>query len=295
MINSSGKLDRFMSSNFWRRMMWLGRLYIDPKPVVPHDPPITYTEQWGPLKDPSDLKGSGILNIRYEQKDVPDDSYMYLPELRRVRRLSMANRSDAFWGTDMDIDSIWGFNAKLPFWTFKILGQKDMLVAAHGGKYGRRDEWCAEPDGKNGGNFAPCVTWETRKVWVVEGTPTGYGGQYACAKRMMYIDSEFWLMNFQECYDQGGQLWRTWFQMYDISKKPHPDAAHEYAEEQMFTPNGGEVDVQTNHVSRWDCSGNYDGKNNIWDKKYGWYFNEPVPWNTPDTFTVNYLISSGRE
>lgn len=296
LINARGTLERLLSSSFWRRMMWMGRLYNDPKPVVPHDPPITYTEQWGPLKDPSDLHGAGVLNIRYAPKDVPDDSYMYLPELRRVRRLSMANRSDAFWGTDFDIDSIWGFNAKIPFWTFRLLAQKDMLVSAHSGKYGRRDEWCAEPDGASGMKaFPPCVNWEVRKVWVIEGTPTGYGGQYACSKRVMYIDTEMSMMNFQECYDQGGQLWRTWYQVLDISKKPNPNSPREYEEEQIFTHAGGEVDVQTNHMSRADCSANYDGKNNIWDKQYDWYFNEEKPWNTPDTFTVNYLISSGRE
>ena len=87
LVNSSGTRERFFGSNFWRRMMWRGRMYMDPKPVVAHDPAVGYTEQWGPLHDPNDLKGSGVLNFRYVSPDVPDDSYLYLPELRKVRRL----------------------------------------------------------------------------------------------------------------------------------------------------------------------------------------------------------------
>ena len=90
---------------------------MDPKPIAPFNPQLTYTEQWGPLYAPNDLKGAGVLNFRYTPLENPDDSYMYLPELRRVRRISVANRSDAFWGTDIDIDSIWAFNAKPGYWT----------------------------------------------------------------------------------------------------------------------------------------------------------------------------------
>jgi len=143
LVNSKGERERFFGSNFWRRMMWRGRLVLDPKPTIPHDPAIGYTEQWGPLHDPNDLKGAGALNFRYVSPDVPDDSYLYLPELRKVRRLSMANRSNAFWGTDIDIDSIWTWNSKLSFWTFKYLGTRKQLSAFHSGGYAQRASWCA--------------------------------------------------------------------------------------------------------------------------------------------------------
>ena len=76
-------MERMYGSQFWRRMMWTGRLYTDPKPIVPNNPPMRYTEQFGPLFIPNDLKGAGVLNTRYLPTNIPDDSYMYLPELRR--------------------------------------------------------------------------------------------------------------------------------------------------------------------------------------------------------------------
>ena len=101
-----------------------------------------YTEQFGPLFQPNDLKGAGTLSNRYLASDMPDDSYMYLPELRRVRRISVSNRSDAFWGTDYDLDALWGFNSKVSFWTFRLLAEKEILAPMHAGGYGERI-WCA--------------------------------------------------------------------------------------------------------------------------------------------------------
>jgi hypothetical protein len=53
--------------------------------------------------------------------------------------------------------------------------------------------------------------------------------------------------------------------------------------------------MQVNHTSNWDCSANYAETDNPWPKEYEWYFSDPKPWNSPENFTVNYLISSGRE
>jgi hypothetical protein len=305
LVNANGERERFFGSNFWRRMMWRGRLKMDPKPLAPHDPPLTYTEQWGPLHDPPDLKGAGVLNFRYSPADVPDDSYMYLPELRKVRRLSISNRSDAFWGTDIDIDAIWSFNAKIPFWTFKILAEKKILHPFHTGGYAQREAWCAQPDGTSGlKSFFVCSNWELRDMLVIEALPTGYS-QYAFSKRLIYLDKESFDSSWLEGYDQGGQLWKTWYMFEDRGKSPHdlkrgPDGKPElvpsstvnppkYDHEQPFPVHGGEVDVQLNHTSHWDCPDGYLYPN-IGVKH--WYYNEPKEWNTPDTFTINYLIKS---
>ncbi|MCS6926416.1 MAG: DUF1329 domain-containing protein, partial [Candidatus Binatia bacterium] len=209
LVNVKGELERTYGSQYGRRMMWTGRLYSDPKPVVPHNPPLRYTEQFGPLFIPNDLKGASALTLRYLNMGDPDDSYMYLPELRRVRRISVANRSDAFWGSDIDLDSIWGFASKVSYWTFRLLAEKEILATVHGGKYGSRDAWCAQPDGASGIRaFTPCnINWEKRQVYVVEGIPTAYT-QYAYSKRIMYIDKDFWGMSFSEMYDHGGELWK---------------------------------------------------------------------------------------
>ena len=305
LVNERGERERFFGSNFWRRMMWRGRLVIDPKPVVPHDPAIGYTEQWGPLHDPNDLRGAGALNFRYVSPDVPDDSYLYLPELRKVRRLSMANRSDAFWGTDIDIDSIWTWNSKLSFWTFKYLGTKQQLSAFHSGGYAQRASWCAEPDGTSGVRaFFCCVNHELRDTVIVEGAPSGFS-QYAFSKRVVYIDKESYMAQFNEGYDQGGQLWKTWYMFSDAGKSPHeierqPDGSIKivptkttnppvYDHERLMPTHGGVVDMQLNHASKWDVPDAYLYPNPGVKHAYADVLRD---WNTPDNFTINYLIKS---
>jgi hypothetical protein len=303
-VNSKGERERFFGSNFWRRLMFRGRMYIDPQPVIPHEPALIYAEQWGPLHDPNDLKGAGVLNFRYVSPNVPDDTYMYLPDLRKVRRLAVSNRSDAFWGTDIDIDSIWVWNSKLSFWTFKLLADKKTLQAVHAGGYGQREAWCAQPDGQSGmRSFIYCVPHELRDTVIIEGTPTGFS-QYAYSKRILYIDKEILMAWYNEGYDQGGELWKTWYWMGDVGKEPH-GLQHEGNAwkivptrtsnppksdyEKVFGGHGGMVDVQLDHTSKWDCPDAYLYPN--LGVKHA-YANEVKDWNTPDTFTINYLIRS---
>jgi len=300
LVNGKGELERTYGSQFWRRMMWTGRLYTDPKPTVPHNPAMRYTEQFGPLFIPNDLKGAGVLNNRYLGVDVPDDSYMYLPELRRVRRISVANRSDAFWGADMDLDSLWGFNSKVSYWTFRLLAEKQILAPVHIGKYGTREVWCAPPDGKGGPlAFMPCnITWEKRPVYVVEGIPTAYS-QYAYSKRIMYLDKDFHGMNFAEVYDQGGELWKLWFNMFEYVSKPYEGyptkplegGKYNYTDVWAFTPHGMMADLQTVHSTKWDAPSGYV-KPSEWVNE--WYFNEATPINTEQAYSVNFLIQSAR-
>jgi hypothetical protein len=300
LVNVKGELERTYGSQYGRRMMWTGRLYTDPKPVIPHNPPLRYTEQFGPLFIPNDLKGASALTLRYLNMGDPDDSYMYLPELRRVRRISVANRSDAFWGSDIDLDSIWGFASKVSYWTFRLLAEKEILATVHGGKYGSRDAWCAQPDGTSGVRaFTPCnINWEKRQVYVVEGIPTAYT-QYAYSKRIMYIDKDFWGMSFSEMYDQGGELWKCWWNIFYYTSKPYggyptkplEGGKYNYEDEWPFTPNGMMVDVQTTHATKWDAPSGYV-KPEEWLTE--WYFNEAVEINTPRAYSVNYLIQSAR-
>jgi len=224
---------------------------------------------------------------------------MYLPELRRVRRISVSNRSDAFWGTDYDLDALWGFNSKVSFWTFRLLAEKEILAPMHAGGYGERI-WCAPSDGTHGVlAFPPCkINWEKRPVWVVEGLPTAYS-QYAFSKRIMYIDKDTLGVIFMEAYDQGGELWRVFFNMFSFSKKPYEGyparplegGQYNYEDEWAFDPHGMTADLQTAHGSPWDAPSGYS-KPSEWVNE--WYFNEPVRINTPEAFSINFLIQSAR-
>jgi Protein of unknown function (DUF1329) len=83
-MNGQGGIERTYQIA-WRRMQWTGRLYTEPKPVIPHNPPVRYSNLFGPLFLPNEYKGAFLLYYRYLPRDMPDDTYSYVPEFRRVR------------------------------------------------------------------------------------------------------------------------------------------------------------------------------------------------------------------
>jgi uncharacterized protein len=69
---------------------------------------------------PADVKGTGTLMI--EHSDGDDDIWIYLPALRKVRRLVASNTKDSFVGTDFSYGDIIGH--KVEDWTYKYVGEE---------------------------------------------------------------------------------------------------------------------------------------------------------------------------
>ena len=57
-------------------------------------------------QSPKNVKGTGFLTYDYPQADRDDDQWLYLPALRKVRRISASDRGDYFMGTDFSYEDI---------------------------------------------------------------------------------------------------------------------------------------------------------------------------------------------
>ncbi len=55
---------------------------------------------------PTNVKGTAFLSFDYDDADQSDDRWLYLPAMRRVRRISAADRGDYFLGTDFTYQDI---------------------------------------------------------------------------------------------------------------------------------------------------------------------------------------------
>jgi hypothetical protein len=83
---------------------------------------------------PFDAKGIALINYRYKSSDGPrasarnDDTWVYVPTLRRVRRISTAQRTDAVSGTDFTFDDLSGFFGIPPQYEWNCLGRVDLLA-----------------------------------------------------------------------------------------------------------------------------------------------------------------------
>lgn len=54
--------------------------------------------------EPRDVKGTALLNFSHKLK--PDDQWLYLPALKRVKRISSANKSGSFMGSEFAYEDI---------------------------------------------------------------------------------------------------------------------------------------------------------------------------------------------
>lgn len=55
---------------------------------------------------PKNLKDTAFLTFDYADKAIDDDQWLYLPAMRRVRRISASDRGDYFLGTDFTYEDI---------------------------------------------------------------------------------------------------------------------------------------------------------------------------------------------
>ena len=209
-------------------LRYVGRLYQDPKPLWQTSEGYQSKGSLHPILEPFDLKGVGALSFRYIDASKQDDTWLYLPSLRRVRRLSSAQRSDALFGQDTDVDSYYGYAGHIAWMSWKYLGEKQMLGCWHAENYPVK--WAA-----GGADFAFDDGWEKRKVHVVEGVSKL--AQYAYSKRILFIDNETWAVPYSDIYDRSGQLWKIWVNEFSFRKQPFPGAKlSTYAEEQAYAP-----------------------------------------------------------
>jgi len=275
-------VERHFVLDWLRALQFTGRLHIDPKPeIVPNKDGAFRKAGLYPILEPFDLKGIGGLNYRYLDPLRQDDLWLYLPSLRRVRRLSSAQRSEALFGQDIDVDSYGGYAGQIPWFTWKFLGKKPMLASLHG-------ENMPPVPCKADGGMTFCEAWENRpEVLVVEGTPKAEA--YAFSKRIIYIDHESFFIVYTDLYDRGGELWKTVMQSIRTSTKPNPKVTFEYPEERMFIYAFTVVDMQLEHGTRVAIPGM------AFQDEPGWYVDVGPKFGGEESwFTIAALISAGH-
>ena len=128
---------------------------------------------------PTNVKDTGFLTYDYPEADRDDDQWLYLPALRKVRRISASDRGDYFLGTDFSYEDIKKENK---------IAMEDYTLTAVGE---------AEIDGN--------------PTYIVEGVPVdaataeelGYG------KVRWFVDPVIWISRKNEAWDTSGNPLKT--------------------------------------------------------------------------------------
>jgi hypothetical protein len=159
---------------------------------------------------PFDARGIMLLTYRYKESDLPpskarnDDTWVYVPTLRRVRRISTAQRTDAISGTDFTFDDLFSFSGIVPQYDWKCLGKQDVLAPVNtkvkGYPYVKGQNF-----GPYGLSFAS-DRWELRHALIVRMTPKNPDHPYSY--KDIYLDAENLMPLYSMAYDQKNELWK---------------------------------------------------------------------------------------
>ena len=129
--------------------------------------------------EPNSVRGTGFLTFDYAEPEADDDQWLYLPALRKVRRISASDRGDYFLGTDFTYEEIK---------KEQKIETEDYVFSAQGAE-----------------------TVDGRELLVVEGQPSSdaVARELGISKVVWQIDPEIWMSRVTDYYDQNGNHART--------------------------------------------------------------------------------------
>ena len=137
-----------------------------------------YMAQYGEVEkkllffvEPADVRDTAFMNWTYDDPSKPDDQWIYLPALRRVRRISAEKKNDNFMGSDF---------------TYEDLGERHPGLDTH--------------------RVTGTETSDGRTVYVVESI---LAGDSAYNRTVSWVADGIWIGLRREFYDGSGNLLKT--------------------------------------------------------------------------------------
>jgi hypothetical protein len=149
---------------------------------------------------PFDIAGTAFLILRYNDARKTDDSWAYIPSLRRVRRISVEVKSDSLLGTDHTLEDFYGFNGRVMEHNWEYVGKAKILCVM---RSRTTDTIFYGPNG-----WAPLDDWALRTVDIVRQIPKSSSHPYS--EKFIYIDRDSGESCYANSFDQSGQIWKIW-------------------------------------------------------------------------------------
>jgi outer membrane lipoprotein-sorting protein len=140
------------------------------------------------FNSPPDVKDTTFLNWSYENPETDDDQWIYLPALRKVRRIASGDKENSFMGSDLIFDD---------------LGDRQVDEDEHK---------LVRVENENG-----------TKLYVVEAVAKK--PDYIYSKKLTWVNAEQWTVPKIEFYDRKGRLLKVmhteWMQVDGIWNWKH--------------------------------------------------------------------------
>ncbi len=217
----SGKVERTIKFNF-HFLNYKHRVHQDPVPGFADNPSDLFRGIYVQVLEPFDVKNTQLLIHRNDDDTVRDNTWLYLGFQRRVRRLASGQITDSFLGADIMIEDFEGYNGRISDMSWSYKGTKNILLPFFNHNDMELATDLEEDDGYQfvdfggqGGCF-PNVTWQLRKVYVLESDPVD--DNHPISKRVHFVDAQTFTLPRTLIYDRKGDLWKSW-----IIGQAHPD------------------------------------------------------------------------
>ncbi|MGB1884841.1 MAG: DUF1329 domain-containing protein [Gammaproteobacteria bacterium] len=203
---------------------------------------------------PFDIAGTAFLILRYDDPRKADDSWAYIPSLRRVRRISVEVKSDSLLGTDHTLEDFYGFNGRPMEHDWEYVGATNILVVA---RSRNRDTVYYGPNG-----WAVKDDYALRKTDVMKQIPKSDSHPYSY--KFIHVDRVTGESYYANSFDKAGELWKVWQLTKVWSEDDHVQAGTDYSWPGFQTPAGTNfqlfqsinvVDLQNDRGTLVPCRG----------------------------------------
>ncbi len=234
-MRNSGKEQWRLAQGEYRRTYWTGRADLLPETSTLEDGTSIEWAEFFDVKTPFDLRGTMFLLYRYTD-DKEDQTWAYIPALRRVRRVAATQKSDSLLGTEITLEDFYIFAGYVWDHAWEYQGESTKLAPYGGGigtfgrecwnnvipdeKYrlegqtrlGTQEEWDHCQFGPmNAGQFHG-ETWQKRTVLGLDDIPKQKGHPYS--RKKIWYDRQTFMPIYSFAFDRAGEPYKylggTW-------------------------------------------------------------------------------------
>jgi len=150
-----------------------------------------------PFVAPYNLRGTICLYYRYNDPDKEDHMWIYIPSIRRVRRMSTAQHQDRIaGGGDFTWDNTEGFEGNVTRFNWVYLGRKEMLlpIISHSHTYYNIDAYLNGMD----------HYYQRRNAYIIKAV---YKDPVNMTEMILFLDPLFFAASYSIDLDLKGREW----------------------------------------------------------------------------------------
>lgn len=203
-VDASLGYDRKADEYGWT-LHFAGRCDVPPNPEL-ENPKGIYRATYYEINEPPESKGGLTLILRYKDRKKGHDIWSWIPSLRKIRRLSTAQRTETLGAMDATWDDDYGWDGNINRQTYTLLGRKELLLSRH--------QDINSLTRKKGNCIFDGIQRERINCYVVKAVCHDPG--YIYSKSIWYVDPELWHITYSEKFDRSGKFWKIIEHFQDV-------------------------------------------------------------------------------